>query len=76
MKTEIKRYHDNKNKIVIFRNDDKKVIGLVSMVQDDWFVVDEISFRAGNRLHVIPYSMTQCALLIEGYLKAGGNVDD
>jgi len=76
MKTEIKHYHDNKKKIVVFRNDDEKVIGLVSMVEDDSFVVDEISFRARNRLHVIPYSMIQCVLPIEKYLKAGGNVDD
>jgi hypothetical protein len=76
MKNELKRYHDNKNKIVIFRNDDEKVIGLVSKVEDDWFVMDEISFRAGNRLHVMPYSMVQCVLPIEEYLKAGGNVDD
>ena len=76
MKTEIKRYHDNKNKIVVFRNDDEKVIGLVSMVEDDYFVMDEVSIKVGNRLHVIPYSMVQCILPIEEYLKAGGNVDD
>ena len=76
MKSEIQHYHDKKNKIVVFRNDDKKVMGLVSMVKDDWFVIDEVSFKAGNRLHVIPYSMIQCVLPIEEYLKAGGNVDD
>lgn len=76
MKSEITHYHKNKNKIVIFRNDGEKVIGLVDMVEDDWFVVDEVSFRKGDRLHVIPYSMIQCILPIEEYLKAGGSVDD
>ena len=76
MKSEIQRYHDKKNKIVVFRNDDKKVIGLVSMVEDDYFVMDEVSFKEGHRLHVIPYSMVQCILPIEEYLKAGGNADD
>ncbi len=76
MKAEIQRYHDKKNKIVVFRNDGEKVIGLVNMVKDDWFVVDEISFRKGDRLHVIPYSRVQCILPIEEYLKAGGNADD
>ena len=46
------------------------------MLEEDWFVVDEVSFRAGKRLHVIPYSMIQCILPIEEYLKAGGNADD
>jgi len=76
MKSEIKHYHDKKNKIVVFRNDDKKVIGLVSMVEEDYFVMDEVSFKAMNRLHVIPYSRVQCILPIEEYLKAGGNADD
>ena len=76
MKAEIKRYYDSKNKIVVFRNDGEKVIGLVNMVEEDYFVMDEVSFKAMNRLHVIPYSMVQCILPIEEYLKAGGNVGD
>ena len=46
------------------------------MVEEDYFVMDEVSFKAMNRLHVIPYSMVQCILPIEEYLKAGGNADD
>ena len=73
-KDHINAFFKEKNRIVVFLNDNRKAIGIISRMENYWFAVDSPDTHNFTKIYLIPYEIVSCIIPVEEFLKAGGQL--